>query len=497
MIRPKDYLFEAIKNTPNKVAYISGEKSLTFLELHELVTKLAADFSNLGMKKGDYVVVSMNNSLIFEAVFFAVLANEAIIFSLPTDARPDELSGILAGFSASFAVFDTESLPFAEASYNKYCFQVLKIKLFGNRDYKLEVSEKNPNVVPKISPNEMYNKNFIYRSMSSGSSGFRKHIVRDDIGFDYEVQIVKRFYNLDSDDTFLNVAPASNHLCTAIMLLAMAYGCTLISEKKFLPFLVLSDIEKYRATVFTASPYIFDMTASYAKPNQYDLSSMRLALNVGAPLTEKIYDKVKNNLNINLHESYGSTETNIISSRLDDGIFKKGNVGRPVDGTDVKILDDNNNELPVGVVGNIAIASPGVIIDYIDNIEATKANFYGKYILIGDRGYLDQNSFLFLTGRASQTINVGGMKVDIAEIEDVLDSHPNVYESAVCGWNNGITNIVVAVVVKKTAINPEDLMKWCRDRLLPIKVPKKIVFIDSLPKDSVGKLNRKALLELF
>jgi acyl-coenzyme A synthetase/AMP-(fatty) acid ligase len=333
--------------------------------------------------------------------------------------------------------------------------------------------------------------------VSSGSTGANKHVLRSGESINHMCLALKQSYGITVEDVLLDLAPPHHIIGSGLVMLA-AYLCTtIVLEDKFIPAQTLEDIQRHRVSMFVISPFIFDMLSQTAGVEQYDLSSLRLAISVGAPLTEDVYRRVRERCNIPLHELYGSTEATIVTFRLDSGNFEKGMVGIPTAETTVKIFDENYNELPVGRIGTIAAASPMVVKSYFNGSAPTRHGFNNEFLCIGDQGFLDEHGRVHVTGRSNLIINVGGRKVDISAVENVLNAHPGVVESGVYGVTEGNTEVVAAAVVRSgEAVTADELMRWCRTQLSAYKVPKRILFVNALPRHQTGKLMRHKLPQL-
>ena len=490
-------LAEATKKTPEKIAIVNAGQSLTYRKLSDLVDDLAGQLVSAGMREADYVLLPIGNSLLFVVAFFAVLRNNAIVFKIAPDSTEEEVNIALDQFNPDFALFDGNiTLP----AKQKIASSVGKLFSIGLSDALCNLTPISENYGIFHHDNDYESrlgKGYIYRIMSSGSSGRKKHIHRDIVGADYMIQAFSLAYSLTANDVFLNFAPAHNNLCLCMLILASGLGGTIILEAKFWPNLAINDIKNYKVTWLAASPFVFDLLSKSVVKGRHDFSSLRRAVSVGSPLTENIYDQVRANCGLGLHELYGSSEATLTAAKIDNGIFEQGVVGTPVPGTIVKIFDDDFNELPVGEIGNIGTISPATVKSYVNDNAKFNRCFHDSFVFVGDRGFMGEDGRLHLAGRSNLIINVAGGKVDVTEVEEIINLHPNIVESAVYGISNNNTEMVVAAAITKSLISQEDLMKWCRNRLPAHKVPKKIIFLDALPRDSVGKLMRSKLAGLF
>jgi acyl-CoA synthetase (AMP-forming)/AMP-acid ligase II len=229
---------------------------------------------------------------------------------------------------------------------------------------------------------------------------------------------------------------------------------------------------------------------------QYDLSSLRVVVCTGAPLREEIRAKVRELFGNVVYDLYGSTEMGWVTiATPEDQLRKPGTVGRPVEGVRLRILDKDGNEMPPGEQGEVWASSALLMQGYLDDPELERERIRDGFVSVRDVGYLD-DGYLHLVDRADDMIISGGVNVYPAEAEVALGSHPDVVESAVFGvpdpeWGQKI----VAAVVARTPIDARELISFTKERADAPAVPKEIRFVDELPRNDVGKVDKKRLKE--
>jgi long-chain acyl-CoA synthetase len=246
---------------------------------------------------------------------------------------------------------------------------------------------------------------------------------------------------------------------------------------------VLKLLEHERVTVFPAVPFMFRMLAE--THTGADLSAIRLCLSAGNALPRSTFEAFDRAFAVPIRQLYGLTETGTVTVNAhDDPWATVASVGRPMPGIDVDVLDNAGNALDAGRIGEIAIRSPAM------------TRRYGGEFLTGDRGRLDDEGRLVITGRRKLLIDVMGDKVDPIEVEDVLAVHPKVREVVVVGipsWVEG-EELVKAVVVGEEGCGERELIRFCRERLANYKVPSAVEFRDEIPRSTLGKVLRKYLV---
>jgi malonyl-CoA/methylmalonyl-CoA synthetase len=229
------------------------------------------------------------------------------------------------------------------------------------------------------------------------------------------------------------------------------------------------------------------------------VAGVRLFISGSVPLSADIHREFRERTGHAILERYGMTETNMNTSNPYDGDRVPGSVGFPLPGTSIRIADaESGRPLPTGEIGVIEIAGPNVFQGYWRMPEKTAEEFRGGYFISGDLGFMDQRGYVSIVGRSKDLIIAGGYNIYPAEVETALDELPEVHESAVVGVpHSDLGEAVVAVVVlRKGALADEQAIKaQLADRLARFKRPRRILFVDALPKNTMGKVQKKALRE--
>jgi len=258
---------------------------------------------------------------------------------------------------------------------------------------------------------------------------------------------------------------------------------------------VLQLLEKEKATIFMGVPTMLKMMADLPEFVTADLSSLKYIIVGGEampiPLIEKWGKK-----GVPIRQGFGMTEVgpNLTSLHQDDAIRKKGSIGRPNFYVQTKILNDQNEICAAKEAGELLLKGPMVTPGYWQNETATQKAFKDGWFYTGDRVLQDEEGYLFVVDRIKNMYISGGENVYPAEVERILLTHPQVSEAVVIGvpdakWGESGK----AFIVKKAATSEQEIKDYCQSKLAKFKVPKYIVFLEKLPKNDTGKINRKAL----
>uniref|UniRef100_A0A8C3W299 medium-chain acyl-CoA ligase n=1 Tax=Catagonus wagneri TaxID=51154 RepID=A0A8C3W299_9CETA len=274
---------------------------------------------------------------------------------------------------------------------------------------------------------------------------------------------------------------------------------------RFEPASILQTLSKFPITVFCSAPTAYRMLVQNDKTS-YKFKSLQHCVSAGEPLNPEVTEQWRNLTGLDIYTGYGQTETVLICGNFKGMKIKPGSIGKPSPAFDVKILDVNGNVLPPGQEGDIGIrVSPnrpfGLFTHYIDNPTKTASTLRGDFYITGDRGYTDEDGYFWFVARADDIILSSGYRIGPSEVENALIEHPAVEESAVVSSPDPVRGEVVKAFI---VLNPdyqshdqEQLKKEIQEHVkrttAPYKYPRKIEFIQELPKTISGKIKRNEL----
>jgi len=231
---------------------------------------------------------------------------------------------------------------------------------------------------------------------------------------------------------------------------------------------------------------------------KHDLSSIRYDFSAAATMPQEISRRWTERFGRPIYEGYGLTECSPFAAYNHLTSHKFGSVGTAVEGFDIKIFDEADQEVPRGEWGEIVIRGPGVMKGYWEKPEDTDRSLRGGWLHSGDIGRMDEEGYVFIVDRVKDMINVSGFKVWPAEVEHVLYRHPGVQEVAVYGAPDAVKGeqVRVAIVPKEgTRLEPDAIIQYCRDHLAVYKAPERVEIVNELPKSAAGKILKRVLRE--
>jgi malonyl-CoA/methylmalonyl-CoA synthetase len=304
-----------------------------------------------------------------------------------------------------------------------------------------------------------------------------------------------REWRFSSDDVLLHMLPIFH-----IHGLFVACHCTLLAGSAMLfepRFEALRAIELLpRATVFMGVPTYYTRLLAEPGFTRKCARDVRLFVSGSAPLLVETFGAFAQRTGQRILERYGMTEGGMYTSNPYDGDRRCGSVGPALSGVDVCVVDDQGQVCAAGTAGHIQVRGENIFVGYWRMPEKTAEEFTADgYFRTGDIGRLDSDGYLFISGRARDLIISGGLNVYPKEIEDVIDALPGVEESAVIGLPHAdLGEAVTAVVVGSRAAPSEaDIIAAVREKLAGFKVPKRVIFVDDLPRNAMGKVQKSVL----
>lgn len=262
-------------------------------------------------------------------------------------------------------------------------------------------------------------------------------------------------------------------------------------------------IQDEKINVLCCTPTEYRIMAKLDRIADYDLSSLRSAVSAGEPLNRPVIDTFLKHFNLQVRDGYGQTENTLLIGTLEGMEQRPGSMGMPTPGNRISIIDMDGEETPVGEVGDIAVhkSCPALFKEYYREPERTLAAFRGDWYITGDKAYRDEDGYFWFEGRGDDIIISSGYTIGPFEVEDALNKHAAVQECAVVAAPDEIRgHIVKAFIVLKEGYSAQDeealiqeLQEHVKTLTAPYKYPRKITFLDELPKTTSGKIRRVEL----
>jgi long-chain acyl-CoA synthetase len=484
----RELFLSSTKIFPDKTAVIEDNKRISYRELGSMVDSFSSFLTSKGINKGDTVAIVLPNSIEFVIAFFSIASLGAVSVPINTAFKKGEIAFYVNHSSAKLVLTEVKLKSLAEDAVSDTGTSVAVVK-GENAEWNIMKADSNP---PEVSIEPDDEAIYLY---STGSTGKPKRVSRTHLNLVALADNHTETVGWTDEDKILFTVPISHTYGFGNFISSIKIGASIVVLGVFNRNEVLDILEEESITVFPAVPFMLDVLAKTFLPEPKDLSSLKLVISAGAPLSERIFHSFYKKYGIYPRQLYGSSETGVISINLGDDIESTFNsVGRHVNNVEVRIVDENGNKVGVDEVGEIAVKSPSMTRGYFELPEETKKVFRGGYYFTGDLGRIDRDGFIYIVGRKKFFINISGNKVDPSEVENILLKHPKVKEAVVLGVNDsdGIERVKAVLIADKGTQNKE-IFEYCRDRIAEYKIPRIIEFRDELPRSPTGKVLREEL----
>ena len=492
---------------PNKTAIICEERKRTYRELNERSNRLARALTGLGLVKGDRIAILSLNSIELMEAYLAQLKIGAITVPLGAWGTNKEIQ-YQADFTAcKFFVFHPDFLPRVERirpslpRVQNWISIGTSPPLFA-KSYEDLIARNAPEDLPI----EVKEEDEAFILFTGGTTGVPKGAVLTHKSLLWNIiSVTTENQSPTAEDVVYYPMPLFHTAALSRFLAYMYAGGTFIVSREFDAKKCLEIVEREGVTAMTGNPTIWGMLLKEMERKRYDTHSMRMYLSSQGFLHVNMQQAIETRLfpNAKTYVSYALTECSpgVTILKPWDRPREPGSVGRPYMCTEVRIVDEEDRDLPVGEVGEIIIKGPTVMKEYYKNPGETAQTLRGGWLHTGDLGKYDSDDFLYFVDRKKDMIKSGGLNIYSKEVEEVLARHPKIAEAVVIGvpdekW--GETVKAVVVVKEGKALSEGEVIDHCRQYLASYKKPTSVAFVEALPKTPLGnKVLKRELRERF
>ena len=483
-------------NLEGQFLYDDKGLNVTYRELDSETAKLANGLKELGLSEGDRVTVQVDKCIEMVYLYLACVRSNIIFHPLNPAYKEKELSYFLDDAKPSLFISNEETISsISDLSLEHSIDHLFVLNNDGSGNFSdLSASEDNFITV------DCSEDDIAALLYSSGTTGKPKGIMLSHGNISSNAESLVKAWDFQESDCLLHALPIYH-----VHGLFVALGCVFMTGAK------LKWLESFDADVVLKS--IPECTVMMGVPTYYtrllkrDLldskltEGIRLFISGSAPLLEETFNEFNQRTNHQILERYGMTETNMNTSNPLKGNRKPGTVGLPLEDVQVRVVDEENNVLSQGEIGNLQIKGPNVFKGYWEMPEKTKEDFSKDgFFNTGDKGLIDEGGYVSIIGRSKDMIISGGLNIYPKEIESLIDKIEGVLESAVIGLSDeDLGEKVVAVIVSEESktLGEKKVISEIKDQLAGFKAPKEVKFIDQLPRNAMGKVQKNILRETF
>ncbi|MGB9226890.1 o-succinylbenzoate--CoA ligase [Mycobacterium sp.] len=468
------------KQDPSGPSIADDDTNLTNAEFLDTIARAAAVLQAHGVSAGDVVAVMLPNTASFAVALFAAWRLGAAVTPLNPGLAAGEITYQVTDAAARVLIVDDPLVvEVPEAS-------VVSTSELASGQSQLEGSAQVPDDALAL---------LIY---TSGTTGRPKGVMLDHANLNAMCAMVIETFSLGGTDHSLLILPLFhvNGIVAGTLSPLLAGGRVTVAGR-FSPKQFWNRIEQSRATYFSAVPTIYTMLANLPAEITPDTSSVRFAVCGAAPASVELLDKFESRYGIPIIEGYGLSEGTCASTVNPlNGARKPGTVGPPLPGQTIRIVDANGNPVAEGEAGEVLIQGPNVMRGYLNRPEETEQTLVDGWLHTGDLGRLDEDGYLILVDRAKDMIIRGGENIYPKEIETVVYQLPEVAEAAVVGRPNPLYGEEPELFVSLTSgstLDPAQIHAHLTRELAKYKVPVEITVLNELPKNPVGKIDKRSL----
>jgi long-chain acyl-CoA synthetase len=497
-------LRESARAKPDKVAVILDDAKLTYAQLEALSNQVAAGLRASGVRAGDRVGLMLPNVPQFVVAYNGILKAGAVVVPMNVLLKAPEVAYFLSDSGARALVvwddFAAEALAGAAQATGVTSYVVQRpgggAVPEGARPFSELLSGSPRSDVAATSPEDT--AVILY---TSGTTGRPKgaELTHFNLLMCCEVAAT-RLVEVRDDDVSLAVLPLFHSFGQSnVMNTAIYAGGTLTLLPRFDATRVLEIIQRDRVSIFCGVPTMYFALLHHPDAGRYDTSSLRLCCSGGASMPGEVMKAFEARFGVTILEGYGLSETSPTASFNVSAAERKFlSIGKPVWGVEMRVFDEQDQELPPGRdhVGEIVIRGHNVMKGYFNRPEATAEVMGHGWFHSGDMGYVDEDGYFFIVDRKKELIIRGGFNVYPREVEEVLYAHPAVAAAAVIGVPDERLGEEVRAVVQLKAghqATADELIAWCREQLAAYKYPRSVELVEQLPIGPTGKVLKREL----
>ncbi len=491
---------------PSRTAIIFQGKRISFRELNENCCRFAHSFEALGARKGDRVAFLAHNCLQYIYAWLGVAKIGCAIVPLNFMLKPSEVEFIINHAEPRFFFVEDALLP----PVREVAGKLGSVEKFGiiplagtkapegwlNLDDFLAPSLSTEEPCVAIDGDEV--TTLLY---TSGTEALPKGVMTTHQNYYATLMSGGVDLNISKNDITLLTIPLYHVAGKYLLLESIHMGAAVVLQYAPNPTEILQLTQKEGVTYWVYPPTLYQILPAMPNFKDFSLSSLRKCISFGALMPVALLQQWKQLVpQAEWRNYYGQTESSPLGSTLQPADFERkiSSIGTPHMGVEMKIFDENDREVPVGQVGEIVMRGPCVMKGYFRNEAKTAETLRNGWLHTGDLGRFDDEGFLYFIDRKKDMIKTGGENVSSQEVEGLLFKQGKVMQAAVIGmpdpiWGEAVTAVVVPF--PGTSLTEEDVIAYCKTHMAGYKVPKRVIFVSSMPTTPSGKVLKRLLKE--
>ena len=481
------------------VAHRVDGRAVTWAEVVETAARCATALADLGVEIENRVLLALDDSPTFVAVFWGVVKLGAVAVPVNPQTSAEDFQFLLEDSRARVVVMEERTVPRIHAIRDRCRFLRAVVVAGRGGAGAVALEDLLGRAKPARDPAPTGEDDVMYWGYTSGSTGRPKAAVHTHAHFRAAADLVGvGVFGLGPSDVVFSASKMyfAFGLGNTLYFPARAGATSVLLAERVEPERAFEVIARERATVFFTVPTLYArMLEVRDAERRFDLSSLRLCVSSGEALPPAVFDAWQDRFGLLLHDVVGSTEAlhDFIATR--PGRVRRGAAGEVVPGFEAKIVDDDGAELAAGSVGHLLIKGPTTAPYYWNRADRTRATMLGEWLRTGDMFARDADGYFTFSGRGDDMLRIAGQWVSPTEVEARLVEHPLVLEAAVAARPNstGVMDVWAYVVLRRGGGTPSlerELRDWLSEGLAHYKVPRVVAFVPELPKTATGKIQR-------
>ncbi len=493
-----NFLVESAARRPNHPAIRFLGQTLTYEGFNRQVDRLSHGLVRIGLRPRDICVLMMPNSINWALVYYALAKVGAVVLPVNFLYRVGELEHIFKDSGARAFIGHKDYLEYpcqVMAHLPKMDLRIAQGVSPGHGFIPLEELFVEEGIFHPYPTREDDTWAIIY---TSGTTGHPKGAMLTHYNLISNAMTVANMRTTDPSDVVLGVLPLYHiYGQTSAFNSSIYQGLTIRLFPHFDAEELFSAIEQEESSILIAVPTVFNRLVELANARPPKRSGLRFCISGGASLPVEVLRRFEERFHTTIYEGYGLTECSPVCVENPFGRqTRPGSIGLPIPGFEARIVNDQDEEVPIGEVGELVVRGPGVMKGYLNQPEATAETLRGGWLHTGDLARMDEDRYIYIVDRKKEMIIRGGYNVYPREIEEILYAHPDVLEAAVVGVPHPDLGeeVAAAIVLRQGAkVTQEDLKQFVKQQVAPYKYPRKIQFVKELPKSHTGKILKRSI----
>lgn len=494
------------REMPGKDAYIFQGERTDYRTFDAKVTKFASALEDAGFEKGDHVALISGNSPVFMIGLYGALRAGLSVIPINPTYTSKEMKYILKNGDVK-GVITLDVL----VSQLDVVDDELDVTHYFVADTGADIDLEAFTISPKMksftktveqgsasfTPPSLDDDDLAVILYTSGTTGKPKGAMLTHKNIYSNAKDVATYLEISEEDRVIATLPMFHVFCLTVALNApIVNGGTIIVIPQFSPGEVFKAAKEYEATVFAGVPTMYNYLLQTGDGQESTFENMRISVSGGSSLPVSLLEAFEKKFNVRVSEGYGLSEASPVTAFNPlDRPRRAGSIGQNITNVENKVVDELGQEVPAGETGELVVKGPNVMRGYYKMPEETAVTIKDGWLFTGDMAREDEEGYFYIVDRKKDLIIVGGYNVYPREVEEVLYQHPEITEAAVVGEPHPeMGEAVIAFVVSDNfSLNEEAVIEYCKQEMAKYKLPKRIEFMEELPKNTTGKILRKNL----